>query len=313
MQKIIQELLKFSPRLGQNELATAKFINAYLEKHHISFTLDTFKTAIPIYDHWSLSADNQEIECRPCSLKSGKITQGVKIINSLKAGSDFFNQPNINYNPKCLDSIAQISFFNAPALAVNVNDIKRIESAKTIAGEIAVSWYKYSAKNFIIGNIENSQNLIFSHYDSISQGAVDNAGSVALILEMLRKKQFFGNTSVILAANEEISNDKPVYWGKGYRDFEKKHGKSMESASKIVVVDGIGHKPCKVLQGQEVQEAFPIIDFERYKEKLYWIGPKSIDDIASFYHSDEDTIDKVRFPLLKDAAKIITSLLKQKP
>ena len=80
--KFISQLIKFSPRQGENERKAAKFIISVLDKYQVDYCLQKFITKIPLIKKNSLRADNKEIKCKGCSFVSGKITNKNNLIRS---------------------------------------------------------------------------------------------------------------------------------------------------------------------------------------------------------------------------------------
>ena len=100
----------------------------------------------------------------------------------------------------------------------------------------------------MVGNLINPKNLVFTHYDSIYSGAVDNASGVAVTLKLiLDKPKLLKTTLFVLSGNEELAYDFPVYWGRGYREFEKKYWPLMKHSQKILIIDGVGNSPTEFI------------------------------------------------------------------
>ncbi len=54
--------------------------------------------------------------------------------------------------------------------------------------------------------------LVFSHYDSISSGVIDNASGTALSLYLvINYPKLLEKTLFVFAGNEELSYDEPIY------------------------------------------------------------------------------------------------------
>ena len=132
---------------------------------------------------------------------------------------------------------------------------------------------KQNTYQILIGNIKTPRNIIFSHFDSIGNGAIDNASGTAIMIQViLSNKKSLKDNLFVFDGNEEISYDKPVYWGKGYRNFEKKYGKQISKAEKLIVIDCVGY-----------------------------------DKLMNVYHSDLDIPELIKESYLEEALEILSN------
>jgi len=256
-----------------------------------------------------LLADNKKIKAYPTSFVSGKITDSSAIISSLISSQKFFYEPNINFNPVC-GSISRSNHYQAPSFAVNVLDIAKISQAKVIKGEIKVKKQKYTSRNLLVGNLKNPRNIIFSHYDSIGPGAIDNASGVAISLDLIiNQPAVLKNNLFVIAGNEELSYDETVYWGHGYRVFEQKHIALLRKAKKILVVDCIGYdNPISHVDREVVKLGFPIKNQGRFSKKIIMISG-SLAGLMPVYHSDLDLPGLIQNEFYKKTIRLIVRLL----
>jgi len=81
--------------------------------------------------------------------------------------------------------------------------------------------------------------------------------------------------------------------------FEATNGKE------ILVIDSIGHTPIKIIKDDPflLNEAFPIENKEFHKKTKLIIG--DIEELLPFYHSFDDTMEKVKYIEWEKVLKII--------
>jgi hypothetical protein len=122
----------------------------------------------------------------------------------------------------------------------------------------------------------------------------------------MRYPQFLKNTLFVLWANEEISYDKyPAYRCKGARAFEKKYLHLLQGAKKIIIIDGIGYAPSQRLhQCEKLTSTFWIKNLKKLAYKMRGLGSRTPFDIT-FYHSELDTIDKIKKKYIMQTIKIV--------
>jgi hypothetical protein len=305
----IKSFLVFSPRQLEREKRAANFIVSLLQKYKINYSFHHFWTQVPLIKKAILKADGKKIACKGCAFLSGKIKNKNYLISSLIPSRFFIDKPNINFNPQC-KSISLSNFYFAPAVAINRDDLKSIFSAKKVEGEVKVKPIRYKATNILVGNLRNPRIICFAHYDSIEKGAVDNASGVALLLgAILSKPSTFKDNLFVFCANEELSYDKPTYWGHGFREFERKFFKILKLAKEILVVDCVGQSETKVYRDENsIYLAFPIKNKDKFKNKIKIIAG-DIDKLMTIYHSELDNISQIKEKYLKEAFEKISSYL----
>jgi len=303
----VKELIKFSPRLGRNEQKTAKFLENFLKEHIISFTVEKFHTSYPKNINTYLKIDGQKIECKPTTFVDGKINGRFKMVNSLL---DIKDEKNINFNPKSDDlSLAQHYF--SPSVAINKKDLESLKEGKNIEGSIDVDRTSYLSKNILVGNKANPTYLIFAHYDCLESGATDNASGVAVTMGLiLENPKLLENCLFIFSGNEEVSYDRPHYWGRGFRIFEKRHPRLFKEAKKILIIDCVGNGEARFNKDEEfVVECFPIKHIKKLKDKVSVVCA-DLKKLYSVYHSEGDSIVQLSEKHLKQASKLVSDYLK---
>ena len=300
----IKTLISFSPRQLEGEKKTADFLLDYLEKNKIPYFLEPFFTKIPLIKEAVLFADGKKIPCQGTSFVSGKIKDKSNLISSLIGSKYFLTYPNINFNPKC-PTISLSNFYFAPALAVDKKGLSQILKAKKVFGQVEVEAKKHRSFNILVGNKTSARNIIFAHYDSIETGATDNASGVAVVMKtILLQPQLLKNNLFVFSGNEELSYDKPTYWGHGYRVFEKKHKKILKNSKKILVLDCLGNGKTKIFKDEHTKYlAFPICD-KSLKKKISVLAG-NIDKLMTVYHSKADNIYQLKKNYLEEAYNLL--------
>lgn len=148
------------------------------------------------------------------------------------------------------------------------------------------------ANNVLVGDLVNPQLIILTHFDAIGPGALDNASGVATCLRILiERPDFVKDNLVVFSGNEEISPEKPIYWGYGYRVFEQKYGRLLKNSWGIYVVDCVGDGRLHFFQGDYYfHEAVPLRNLAAVKGKLF-VLTGSVKHLLAVCHTKKDTID----------------------
>lgn len=302
----IKCLLEFSPRQLKNETKTAEFLMSFLEQNKIAYKLQRFAVNIPLIKKAVLSVDGKVLKCDGSSMVSGRISSKDKILNSLISSAVCQNEANINFNPKCT-TISNSNYYFAPSISVNRNILNKIFKAKSIEGEVIVEKIKHKAKNILVGNAINPKTICFAHYDSIKTGAIDNASGVSVMMNaILEKPEKLKNTLYVFSACEELSYDKPVYWGNGFRVFEKKYFKQMDKAKKIIVIDCVGNGKTEIIKDKKmIKLGFPICNGGKWINKISFVTG-DFDQLMTVYHSDLDDGRGLKKKYLEEANNIFT-------
>jgi hypothetical protein len=313
MEKIIKKLVSLETRQGTQADKAAEYLIAILKKSKTPFAVKTYRVDMPVWKKFSLKADERDIPCLPTGFTSGNVDGVSAITSSLISSRYFLDTPHLNFNPKC-PTISRANFSSAPSLAVSRDSLKELFTAKEIEGTIVVQKKKIKTYQILVGNTRNPKNILFSHFDSIGCGAVDNATGTAVMMELvithpeLLKKNLF-----VFDGNEEISYDHPVYWGRGYRNFEKKYNKIFKNTQQIIVVDCIGYDKTQILHGKSQRDiarlAFPIKNIETYSSKIRLVT-SDYDKLMTVYHSDLDNGDIIRTKYMQEALNIVLELCK---
>lgn len=301
----IKKITSFSPRQLEGEKKTADFLMQYLSKNKIVFKKQLFQNVVPKTIKNELIIDGKRIECSGCSFVGGEINDKSVMISSLLPSIFFQNESNINFNPKC-KGISNSNFYFAPSLAVSHDGLKKVLSGKNIKGEILVEPKKYKAINILVGNSKNPKNICFAHYDSIKTGAIDNASGVSLLMGIIIKyKKFLEDNLFVFSAAEELSYEKPIYWGRGYRLFEKSYGNLFKKAKNICVIDCIGNGKPKLYDDLKLKKmGFPVKNLKNISKKVEILSA-DFEHLMSVYHSELDDGRGIKNSYLIEAEKIL--------
>lgn len=302
--EFIKEIVKFSPRTLENEQKTAKFLVDFLRNNQIKFEVQEFETSSPDYLKAELTVDDKKIDCLGTGFVSGKIVD-KNILDSRDGSNDHIVEPNINFTPDS-EFISCPNHYFAPSLAVSKNDLSKIQKGKNFLGELIVGEKIYISSNILVGNTKNPKKIIFCHYDSVETGAMDNASGVAVMMKMvLTEKNILNDNLFVFAGNEELSYDFPIYWGRGYRIFEEENFEILDRAKKILVIDGVGFsKTFPITDLSIVKLAFPIENMKNFKDKIITYSG-DLEEMMTFYHTREDTVDRLSSEYLEDAYKLV--------
>ena len=134
----------------------------------------------------------------------------------------------------------------------------------------------------------------------------NSSGTATLLYGIINNKINIKENLIVFSGCEELSYDRPYYWGYGYRVFEYEYKEILEKSKKIIVYDMFGHsKP--TLTKDYIKEAFPIMSEYLY-EKSIQIS-ESNNDWIKFYHSDADTIDKINEYYIEEGLKLSLKIL----
>ncbi len=307
--KFISKLVAFSPRQGINARKTAKFIKKFLKNQNFSYICQEFTTTIPSIRKARLIVDNKAIRCQGCSFVSGKINDNNNLVSSLLDLPNTFKEPNINFNPKN-KAISLSYFYWGPALAISRDDVVKVIKAKNIQGYVQVKPQKEKSENILVGNIKNPRYIVFAHYDSLGAGATDNASGVAAAIAVLvNNPKTILETLYVFSGNEELSYEKPVYWGRDFRVFEAKYKSLLERAEKIIIVDSVGNDKTKISQNPyEIHLAFPVLNAKKWQKKIYLLEG-DLEKLFAVYHSRADTVRELSEKNLQQASFMLQKLL----
>ncbi|MFZ8856506.1 MAG: hypothetical protein ACO2OX_04975 [Candidatus Nanopusillus sp.] len=303
---IIKDLEKLTPRNNEESLNnTSKYIKENLEKVGIDFFDQYFKVSIPFDEGSYILLDNGEkIIGKANSFVSGYFEE--KNIYSSQNISQEIRIPHINYN-QYYDAFSGVIFYDFPVINIKKSDLIKVINSEEIKVYVNIKRKLIKTENILVGNIKNPKNIIFTHFDTIFSGALDNSsGTAALLYGIINNKININENLIVFSGCEELSYDRPYYWGYGYRVFEYEYKEILEKSKKIIIYDMFGHsKP--ILTKDYIKEAFPIMSEYLY-EKSTQIS-ESNNDWIKFYHSDADTIDKIKEDYINEGFELLLKIL----
>src|SRR3990167_4404172 len=198
----------------------------------------------------------------------------------------------------------------ASLLAVRPRDLNKIIKAKQIKGIVQVRPVNRPAENILVGNMVAPQQIVIAHYDSIAVGATDNASGTAVVMTLIQEHPELAKDNLfVLSADEELSYDKPYYWGHGFRMFEGNYGEVMEKCQQIIVVDSVGNTTNTMKRDEYLTKlAFPIKNLDKWMNKIS-LCCGDIDKLLSVYHSELDLDGQLKEKQLQQAVKLLRSSL----
>ncbi len=304
--EVANKLVSFSPRQFKGEDLARKYLLAILKSKKIDYETQKFNVSIPVYTKYFLKADKKDIKCYPTALKSGKIRGKDNVINSIIYSLNAENISNINFNPHC-QCISLTNFYNEPSLAIASKDLDIILKAKSVEGYVKVKKANHTSYNIFVGNLKNPRTISFAHYDSLFSGAIDNASGVAVCMEaIISSPSILEDNLIVFCGAEELSFDKPDYWGHCFRVFEKKYKKLIKNAKKIIVVDCVGSDKSELINNYEILSLyFPVFCLKKIKEKTFALTSVQIDNnkFMEVYHSDLDDMNQLEEKYLNMAVE----------
>lgn len=294
IKNLIQDLVAIPERQLEGELRAADRIEAFLQAEGIAYSTESYETSIPRYLAWSLTVDGEDVPCLPCGLESGVIDSKATILASTISSQKNLYDTNINFNPYST-TISRSNFYFAPALAIARGDLAQVVNGRSISGSLEVEKQAHTAKNFLIGNQDNPKSIIFTHYDSVSTGAIDNASGTALTLDLVQQEPHLLDSHLfVVCGNEEISYDETIYWGHGYRAFETAHPEWLEQAEQLVILDSLGHTaPQTITDVPTMTLAFPVRSINVWASKTKVIAG-DLGALMEYYHAENDRFDNLR-------------------
>lgn len=282
--ELAEKLCEYAPRMWEKEKEAAELIKKELDERGVDYEAQPYGVVYPRFKEYWLKVDGEEIECLPAGLESGKIESKTVIDNLHISGRDF-EAPNINFNPVS-EGLSKPTFYPAPSLTVKRGDVDKILEADEIEGKLEVEREQHTSENIILGETENPERLIFTHYDSWWGSFLDNSLSVSLLINLAPELDL-EKDCVVFAGSEEFS-DEEIYWCYGYRKFEEEYFNAVKNADTITVVDTVGRGETQVAEGEELIREGLVLNYDGYVDKTEMlIG--DFDRIMEIYHSPLDT------------------------
>lgn len=302
-QKIVSrasKLADLAPRQLENEKKAAELIEEEVSGYKCR--TQSFQILVPDFKDWGLKADGEEIECLPSGLESGKI-ESKAMVNSILNGQGSMNRPNINFNPHA-EGISVPNFYEAPSVAIDPEDVDKILEADEVEGYLEVEWVSHESRNVLVGNAEDPERIIMTHYDSTWGGFIDNGFTVSLLIQLLDELDLEENL-VVFAGAEEISQESP-YHCYGYRRFEDQYLEQIQEAEEIFLADSLGRNSQKVIEDPEIVEKAIVLNTEGYEDKVKFVASE-YHEVLDIYHSPKDTEEALNS--YEEAVKLVKTEL----
>lgn len=305
---IVKDIFEIKKGSLNPEKRTAEYIKKRLKKKSVPFIIEKFINYEPLAEICRLEVDGNKLNCKNSGFLSGRIENKDILISAFSESEG--NVANINFNPYS-DAISRVSFYSGCAISVSRKDLSKILKAKRIKGITKVKKKKFVRENILIGNIKNPVKIVFAHYDSIEEGAVDNISGLAVLLRLAgENKKILRDNLFVFSGSEELSYDGPVYWGRGYRYFEKKHRKLLLKAEGVFIIDSVGNGRSVVIKDKDlIFQAFPVINLGKIINKTAVISG-DIEELMKYYHSLADDLSRLKEKYLVQAERILMDLLK---
>ncbi|MFB6144461.1 MAG: hypothetical protein ABEJ98_04080 [Candidatus Nanohaloarchaea archaeon] len=300
--ELAEELCEHAPRMWEAENDAAKVIKRELDERGVDYEVQPYGVVYPRFTEYRLEVDGEEVECLPAGLESGKIESKTVIDNLHISGRDF-SGPNINFNPVS-EGLSKPTFYPAPALTVSRKDVPKVLEADEIEGTLEVEREQHRSENIILGETEDPERLIFTHYDSWWGAFLDNALSVSLLVHLAPELDL-ENDCIVFAGSEEFS-DEEIYWCYGYRKFEEEYFDAVRNAETITVVDTVGRGDTQVADSEELIREGLVLNYDGYVEKTEMLIGE-FDKIMEIYHSPLDTREAATH--IDDAIETVRSYL----
>ncbi len=283
---LLTELTKIGPRVGENETKALNALISRLNKKGIPHSLQPFSVEVPICTHAELIVDGVAIPCLGSSIVSGEIPDAKYLISHFGYSGDP-TPYNIAYSPMT-DFISVVDHFRVPSITISRKSVVEIIMGQKITGKVEVKKTKINTGNILVGNATNPQNLVFAHFDSIiGPGAVDNAGSVVTMFEVIsEKRQLLDTALFIFSGNEEMAYDDYKLSGYGFRVFENQYSHLLKKATQVVVMDGLGMLPAKWSQSG-LDWVLQIKMLDSIREKVFWLQSEQTPVLTTFHTTDD--------------------------
>lgn len=309
--RFIRALVAIGERQCDGEMRARDAIETTLREHGIACAREYFSLKIPRMRGATLVADGKKIPCVGTGLVSGAIAGKDVLVSSSMPSSYFQEKANINFSPSCRTFSPGNHYF-APSVAVDHKGLAAVLQATKVRATMEVAAVPHRSANILVGNTKDPRVVCFNHYDSIGPGAIDNASGVAVTMDaILRHPTLLQHCLFVFAGCEELSFDRPFYWGHGYRAFEQKHPALLRAARAIYVVDSLGNGATLITDDPAiVPRAFPIQSAKRYAKKIR-IVTGDIDHLMTVYHSALDDGRGITSKELKKATSVLVGALEK--
>lgn len=305
---LLSTLVDIGERQIGGETRAAEHILMFLQEHGMACSQQDVPVRVPVQRRADLRVDGQVVPCRATSFVSGSIVGKDNILSSALPMAESPDLPNINVNPYC-SGISRGNHYWQPAIAVSHSGLAHVLQGNDVRADVEVELVSHTARNILVGNAVDPRSVIFTHYDSVGPGANDNAsGVVATVLALLAQPAILEHSLIVFSGAEELSTDKPLYWGAGYRQFQSDYAATLDQAEHILVVDSVGAGDITVIQNaRTVRRAFPLTDMEVLLPKIQLITG-DLSQLMRVYHSEDDQEELVDQAMVMAAAQRVVKM-----
>lgn len=309
MIELVKALCALGERQGPQALRAARIIIRALERANVPYKIEQVEAHLPVATS-KLTADGRSIDSAPTAFVPGRIDDAAALTSSLIPSRYLIDVPNINVNPSS-KALSRSNFYFAPSLAIRKTDVPKLLKASHVRGEVRVRKARYALPQILVGNTEDPSTILFTHFDSLGPGAIDNASGTAVCLALaLEESEILKRALIVFDPNEELSFDHPTYWGHGYREFERRHPKLLQKARRIISIDSVGNgKPSVIRDPKILNLAFPIKGLARLQQKTLTIAG-DIEGLMKVYHSEADLPRLLSERYLEQARALARSLIR---
>lgn len=306
----VKQLVALNERQRAQEQRAAQLLLRVLKKHDVPFFVQSFQAKTPVILQSDLVVDGKKIPAIATSFVSGCIHNKQTLLSSLISSQRTLYDANINFNPDC-ETISRSNHYFAPSLAVAKQHIDLILRAKNVKGTVKVKKHTHTSANILVGNRKNPKHILFCHYDSFGPGATDNASGTATLLALaIHHPETLKHSLLVFSGNEELSYDQPIYWGHGYRVFERRFQTQIDQAKQLLMVDCVGNGLTQVDTSLHmIRLGLPLTGIEKQKKKVKVLYG-DVEKLMQVYHSDLDTIETLTKGYLADAVTTCLRLIK---
>ncbi len=303
---LVKQLSDLGERQGKIAEQASVLIERTLTDFGIRYSVEVVKSFIPKTTSIKLTADKKSIPCRSTSLKGGVFSGKENLVSSLIPSRFLIDNQNINFNPQC-DGISRSNFYFAASVAIDRKDLSIVMKAKDVTAKVVIKKNPINNRQILVGTTKKPDTIIFAHYDSIGPGAIDNASGVSTAIgTIIKDPAYLERALFVFDGNEELSFDYPTYWGRGFRDFEKRHQNLPESCKRIVVVDCVGNGEPTCEKNENISYlAFPVQNIKKWSHKIFNLSG-DINKLMPVYHSDLDTVHTLKRRYLDSAIELLS-------
>ncbi|MCE4610385.1 MAG: M28 family metallopeptidase [Desulfurococcales archaeon] len=183
MIEVVKKLENLSPRRGHRAEKAGDVIVDILSREGVSLEVIKMPVTVPRPRIVKAEGVPSGVDMEPNCFEGG-VVDGSVIVSSLAVREDF-NLPNINYSPYS-DEVSLATFYPRASVAVSRKSLPLI-AGREVRITVEVEREGYLDRIIVVGDTESPRTIVATHYDSVLNGAVDNASGVAVVLAALAR------------------------------------------------------------------------------------------------------------------------------